>query len=301
MINRKQLGAILASGLLVSGMAVAETIARTLQVGSTPDVHIINSVGEIQVRGVAGDSIDIEAELGDRAQRLEVSERGDRVTIEVIYKQGNSNRGSWRDDGTELVIAVPEGSSVEVDATSADIDVRAVRGRLSLSSVSGDVEAEVFNGDVEARSTSGDVTVAGHFEAGEASLESTSGDVNASALAGSLRARSTSGDVEIFESQLVRLSVGVVSGDIDVDGATLGDADIDAEAVSGDIEITLSRDFSGRVDVTTLNGSIDNCFGPKPQRTSKYGPGRELNFNQGEGKGRVEIQTVNGDIELCKQ
>ena len=82
-------------------------------------------------------------------------------------------------------------------------------------------------------------------------------------------------------------------------GVRADDADIEANAVSGGVEILLGAGFGGRIDVSTLNGSIDNCFGPKPQKTSRYGPGRTLNFDHREGRGRVEIETVNGDVELC--
>ena len=84
-----------------------------------------------------------------------------------------------------------------------------------------------------------------------------------------------------------------------IHGLRGSDTDIEAGAVSGDVEVALGPDFGGRIDVTTLNGGIDNCFGPKAQRTSRYGPGRTLNFDHGTGRGRVRIETVNGSVDLC--
>lgn len=292
---------LLAALATVSPDVNAETIERSLAVGATPDVHVINAVGDIEVRGGDGDNITISADLGDSAQRLDVTERGDRVTIEVIYEKGGSSKGKWRDDGTRLVITLPAEASLEVEATSADIDVNGVRGELDLSSVSGDVDAQVFNGNVEARSTSGDVELEGNGQPGDARVGSTSGDVMITGIAGSLRARSTSGDIEVTDSQLSKATLSVVSGDIELENATTAESDIDVEAVNGDIDVVLARDFSGRVDITTLTGSINNCFGPKPQRTSRYGPGRVLSFDQGEGRGSLDIETVNGDISICKR
>jgi hypothetical protein len=35
-------------------------------------------------------------------------------------------------------------------------------------------------------------------------------------------------------------------------------------------------------------------------RTSKYAPGRELRFTEGDGDARVSIKTLNGSLRLCK-
>ena len=63
-------------------------------------------------------------------------------------------------------------------------------------------------------------------------------------------------------------------------------------------------DFDGPVnaefDISTFNGDIRNCFGPKPERTSEYAPGRELRFREGQGSGRVRIKTLNGDVDVCR-
>ena len=57
---------------------------------------------------------------------------------------------------------------------------------------------------------------------------------------------------------------------------------------------------SASFDIETFNGSIDNCFGPKPERTSKYAPGKKLDFQEGNGDARISVSTMNGDITICK-
>ena len=73
-----------------------------------------------------------------------------------------------------------------------------------------------------------------------------------------------------------------------------------AESVNGDVDIRFEGGVNARFDIETFNGDIDNCFGPKAERTSKYAPGWELSFTEGDGDGRVTISTLNGDIDLCK-
>ena len=73
-----------------------------------------------------------------------------------------------------------------------------------------------------------------------------------------------------------------------------------AETVNGSVDLEFSGDVSGRFDIDTFNGDIDNCFGPKPERTSKYTPGLELSFQDGDGDARVNISTLNGDVSICR-
>ena len=75
---------------------------------------------------------------------------------------------------------------------------------------------------------------------------------------------------------------------------------LEAEAVNGTIDLSFSGGIAGRFEIDTLNGDIDNCFGPKPQRTSKYTPGWNLRFEEGDGDARVTASTVNGDISICR-
>ncbi|MEM7613263.1 MAG: DUF4097 family beta strand repeat-containing protein [Pseudomonadota bacterium] len=294
-MNKKTICLMVLSAILVTSPAYAETIKRTLEVDGTPDVHIINAIGDIIVEGGASERIEIDAKLSDSAERMDVKERGDRVTIEVIYK---GKRWTSR-SSTKLYVRVPQGSNLKVEAISADVMVEAVRGELSLASVSGDVTADSYGGRVDASTTSGDVRLIGDGSMGGTTIGSTSGDVTATGLAGWLKANSVSGDVIVRDSELERVSLGAVSGDLTLNDSLVPLADIEAEAVSGDVGIMLAKGFAGRVDVDTLNGDINNCFGPKAQRTSRYGPGRTLNFEQGDGDGRVEIDTVSGDVKLC--
>ncbi|MEL6949063.1 MAG: DUF4097 family beta strand repeat-containing protein [Pseudomonadota bacterium] len=286
----------LAALLVALPAAAGEEVRRSLPTGDAPDVRIISPTGDIVVMGESTTNVEIVAELANSKQRLEVSERGNEVLIEI------SKSGGWqKDHGTDLVVTVPRAASVVVEAASADINVEGVRGTLRVATASGDVDVETFGGKLKARSTSGDVVVTGHMQEGEAWVGSTSGDVDVSELAGRLSASSVSGDVAISDGQLDRVRATATSGDIYIQGLRGKNADIEADAVSGDIDITLGSAFGGRIEVSTLNGRIDNCFGPKPQRTSRYGPGRILKFDHGTGSGRLELETVNGGIEICME
>lgn len=74
---------------------------------------------------------------------------------------------------------------------------------------------------------------------------------------------------------------------------------LDVETVNGSVDIEFSGDVSARFDIDVFNGEIRSCFGPEAERTSKYLPGWQLEFTMGSGDGRVDISTVNGDVSIC--
>ena len=90
--------------------------------------------------------------------------------------------------------------------------------------------------------------------------------------------------------------------DFDSEGLVLltDDGRLDVETINGSVDIDFDGDVSARFDIETFNGSIRNCFGPESVRTDRYTPGRELKFTEGNGSGRVTIQTLNGSLRLCK-
>jgi hypothetical protein len=91
------------------------------------------------------------------------------------------------------------------------------------------------------------------------------------------------------------------SGDLGVRAKATPDARLDFESISGDVRLNLVGKPQAEFDISSFNGEIRNCFGPKPERTDEYAPGRDLQFREGAGSARVRIKTLNGDISLCSK
>jgi len=71
-------------------------------------------------------------------------------------------------------------------------------------------------------------------------------------------------------------------------------------SVSGDVELLFDGDAAASYRLTTVSGSIDNCFGPSSEPASRYGPGERLSFTEGGANARVTVSTTSGDIEICR-
>ena len=83
-----------------------------------------------------------------------------------------------------------------------------------------------------------------------------------------------------------------------VSGTLTADGQMNAESVSGDLQVKFAAQPEAEIDVQSFSGEIRNCFGPKPVE-EKYGPGSRLNFRSGKATGRVHQETKSGDVEIC--
>jgi DUF4097 and DUF4098 domain-containing protein YvlB len=275
--------------------AVAEEVNRTLDAASDGTVHISNIAGEVKVNGWSRNEVEVTGELGRNVEELIFERDGNRVTIKVKVPR-NGGRGIESD----LHIQVPEASSLDVGTVSADINVSDVRGEQRLNTVSGDINTENFGSDLAIEAVSGDIEVAGQQSDTETDVNTVSGDITLFRIAGSVEAETVSGDLIIDEGSFDRVTANAVNGDILFQAGLRDGGRFQAETVNGSVDVSLTEDVAGRFEIDTFNGKIDNCFGPKAERTSKYTPGWELSFEEGDGNARVEISTLNGSVKICR-
>ena len=281
--------------ILMTDASFAEAVDMRLDAASDGVVSISNIAGSVEVNGWSRNEVEVTGTLGKNVEEL-IFERNSNeieITVRVSKRHGYSI-------SSDLVINVPEKSTIEVVGVSADIEIQNVHGPQDLQSVSGDIESEIYAADVEITTVSGDVEVQGDDVPGHAELSSVSGDVEAQNLAGALVADSVTGDVVVVNSSFDRVRVETVNGDIIFDSGLSDHGSFSLETINGDVDVKFTDSISARFDIETFNGDIRNCFGPEPVRTSKYAPGTELKFTEGDGEGRVTIKTLNGDLRLCK-
>lgn len=282
-------------GLVLAVAAAAEDVNRSLDASPDGHVHISNISGSVSVSGWSRDQVEVTGNIGPKVEELIFERSGDKVTIKVKVPK-KSGRGVE----SHLSVRVPERSSIDVGTVSADIEVTGVRGEQKLEAVSGDIEADCDDADVSAGTVSGDVVIRGKGKDTETHSASVSGDVDLYGLAGEVYAESVSGDLTIEDGSFDRASFNVVNGDILFRSELRSGGKLKAETVNGEVDLRFAGNISGQFDIDTFNGDIDSCFGPKPKRTSKYAPGMELSFTEGDGNARVTVSTVNGDISICR-
>lgn len=281
---------ILTAGPVLAG----EKVERHGEASATGEVRIENMVGSLEVIGWGKKEVKLEGTLGKDVEDLEFQTGRNGTTIEVIYPRKARNI----QDGAELVIHVPEGSSVRIEGVSAWIKVSGVDGEIEASSVSGDVTVTGGKTSVQAESISGKVVV--DSPAASISVESISGAVTVSGGQAEVDAATVSGSLTLNFEKYLELSVESVSGDVDCTGALHPKGDFSFDTVSGQVTLTVPSNVSAEFSVTTFSGGIDNDFGQKARKTSQYTPGKELEFSVGKGEADVEINSFSGDVRIHK-
>lgn len=292
--------ALLAAAILavIARPAAAEQ-ALTKRVNVVPDatVEVSNVQGSVDVTAWDRNEVELVALLESDKDELEFEATERHVRIEVDRPKGKYRHGDA--DDAILTLRVPKGARLIIDTVSADINVNGARGEQRLESVSGDVETQAFDAPVSLASVSGDVTIAGNGGKALVKTENVSGSATVSGVRGSYEGEVVSGNISATVAAAQHLSVGSVSGDIDIRADLAPTARVEMESISGVISLILKPPVNADFDIESFSGDIENCFGQKARDTSKYTPGSELNFTQGSGGARVEIRTLSGEISIC--
>jgi DUF4097 and DUF4098 domain-containing protein YvlB len=274
--------------------ANAVDFERTIEADSKGRVEISNVSGSVRVSAWDRPAVEVKATHDRGVERIDVERQGDRVVIKTVIPRRN------RDDAeADLDVRIPRESEVEVSTVSADIHITGVQGSQRLKSVSGDVHAEAGGRAVEVKTVSGDISLRGSPQLKDARVETISGDLRLDRGRGEVVVTTVSGDLHLELDEAISLRARTTSGDIDARGAMVREASVEAETVSGSVDLGVK--FPGGVDydVTSFSGDIKSCFNVKPVRTSEYGPGSRLQGVHGEGGARLRVRTMNGDVDLC--
>jgi DUF4097 and DUF4098 domain-containing protein YvlB len=287
---------LLALALALALPAFAATpIDKAVTVKPDGNVHISNVAGSVKITTWKQNEVHVGGTLGAGVKRLAVEKTAGGVAIRVIYpRHGNS-------EGSRLTIQLPATSRLKVNTTSADISASGLSGasRIGLQTVSGDINLQSKSGHIAVQSVSGDIRINGSATKARVAAQSISGEVKVANVGGRLALESVSGGIHVDAANpIAHASLDTTSGDIQFSAAIMPNGNYDFHSTSGDVTLNLPKVPAATFDATSLSGDIDTNFGPKPHRTSEYGPGKEWHYRKGSGKAQVNINTTSGDIRI---
>src|SRR6185295_8083196 len=104
---------------------------------------------------------------------------------------------------------------------------------------------------------------------------------------GEVDASTVNGVLSVVGGTFDRLRLETVSGELRFEGSLAKGATLDAETVSGGIDVALPAGISADFSITTFSGGITNELGPAAQKTGKWTPEKELSFTVGAGGAKV--------------
>ncbi|MFH2051824.1 MAG: DUF4097 family beta strand repeat-containing protein [bacterium] len=261
-----------------------------------PDGHvrIENIAGSITVEGWDREEVQLDGVLGDDVEDLEF-ESGAGTRIEVVYPRHVRNI----DEGADLTIKVPRGSRVEIDGVSCTISVEKVTGAVFAASVSGQVTVSGTLKEVSAETISGDLDL--DVDCPEVSAKSISGEILVRGRILKLGASTVSGDLDLAAERFIELDLQSVTGDVDVAGDLDPSGSFTFDLHGGDLTLSVPGSLDADLEIETFTGDIEDDFGGKVERSSAYGPGKEMFLTLGAGKARVRISSFSGDVTIRKR
>jgi len=299
------LAAATLAALAAPSLAGAETspngqpIMKHVNVAPDATVEVSNVQGRVEVATWDKNEVELVAELESPKDELEFEANERYVRISVERPNGKYRHDDDDEDDATLTLRVPKGIRLNADTVSADIAVSGLRGEQKLESVSGEVQTQAFDAPVRATSVSGEVSVVGNGGKATVSTENVSGSTTVGGIRGDYHGEVVSGEIRATVAAAQKIELNSVSGDIEIKAELTPTSRVNMESVSGTLTLKIKPPVNAEFDVESFSGDIDSCLGPKARSTSKYTPGSELNYTQGNGGARVEMQTLSGEISIC--
>jgi hypothetical protein len=260
--------------------------ARALS--ATGDVKMYVPAGSVRVIGWDHDSILVRGRVA-RGERFFFGGGGSGVKLGLDDRVNSSELARG-----DFVVYLPRQAHLSLKGVSASVVARDVSGwmysvsgtlrisgsatSLDVQSMSGDVDIDVVTPWVRARTGSGRLLLRGAPQ-----------DADISTVSGAL---------DIAASGLLRGQFASVSGDIRYAGAPARDAILDFSNHAGAVDLLMPPSASGRFQLSTVQGAIENGFAPLRPATS---PPRSLSLVLGRGDAQVTVRTFKGPIRMRVQ
>lgn len=266
------------------------------------ETHALDRRGTVSVENVKGR---IEVRVWDRPEVHIGGSLGDGV--ERFEVEGGGDRldievkypnNNRNTEPTTLLLKVPTLASLDIDGVAVDIDIVGTAGA-----------------ELSIDSVSGNIAVAG--APNEADIESVSGEVRVTLNSSNVSVQSVSGNIDLRGRLNGDIEAETVSGDLQIDTRGERAHNINTSSVSGDITIRSGLADGGKIGTESVSGDI-TIIAPKSLSArvsgesfsgdlsapgasvnrAKYGPGSDFEQRYGTGNGEIRIETFSGTGKL---
>jgi hypothetical protein len=277
-----------------------ESLKRTFPARPGGVLRVEAHQGSVEVRGSAGDAVEIEVTRKVSAATREEAEtilRGLTVNFEQDA-QGVAVRSEFhgpRHVNLEYSIRVPRRYNVEVKTWGGNVSVSGVEGSvraqtagggLSFSRIKGSVRGETSGGGIDAEEVSGDLYA-----------HTSGGRIDVRGVRGRLDAHTSGGVIDLAD---VTESVTAVTGGGDIHARISAQPRGDYSLETGGAQVTvyLARAVRMSVDAKTSGGSRVTADFPLAVRTRADESALRADLNGGGPK--LSVVTSGADIRLRK-
>lgn len=309
--------AVIGLGLLAFVASAKQNVDESMAADPKGSVEIEHVNGKAKIVGWDKNEVSVKGELGENTEEFKFERDGASIIIHVKPKNNKHGWNNWgSEEGDDLVIQVPVNSRVNYTSTNAEIEINGIHGGVSAEVVNGNMDVddligrirlESVNGDIKARRLDGDVvieTVNGdikgkHSGKKELKLSTVNGDIEIESDSPEVSAETVNGEIDLSLKEVVDVNMNTVNGSIEVTMDLQKNGRVEASSVGGSIDLVFQKGVAARFDIEAhAGGSIKNKITDKEQSKAEYGPRRWLEFSTSNPTGTVDISTVHGSIKV---
>ncbi len=282
---------LVAAFALPGGLGAQTSVDQTRPAASDVEVSIENLSGSVKVSGWTKPAVQVKGTL---AAGAELSLTGSGKSIQIEVEAGHNPMAA-----SALEVFMPAGGSVSIESFQATITVTGVTGAVEAETVNGSITHAGPSKDVNLQSVNGAVETT--KASGRVQVEAVNGSVGIRDASGELEASTVNGRLSVAGGSFDRAKLETVAGELSLDSTISPKGTLDVESVSGAVSLFLPPGFSGSFKVSSFTGAITNELAGPAEKTSGWGPGKELTFTSGSGGARVSIETLSGAVNIHKK
>jgi len=307
-------------GRLNRDVTATEDRRLAVERGSIEEVALSMRGGKLAVGRADGSSILLSYTVTVSARDKEAAQRRlDRVTVKETAEDGrlvletteNGKRVSMDRVAVDYELLVPDGLTVDLDASSATVAVRNVNGDIvlhaeggmaELTNTAGDVTASVNSASLYVSGAQGSVSLDNRY--GYLSVEQVQGDVKLTGIGGETFVMGVtgqvSGDMQQGSAHIRDIDgpakMAIRSASLLLDGVR---GDIDAASKGGEVRLVLPASEGYALELEAAQGGtvLTPLWMPDPQNPEDGGRS-VLSTKLGDGAHRVNVKTNGASISV---
>ncbi len=244
------------------------------------------------------------AEVADHLEiKVEPSKDGGKLAITVaMLDVKDLNRSLWNKvfgggldsyGSVDFSVAVPIHCSISIDNLSGGIAIAQTVGDVSLRSSASDIHLTSVEGAVTIDNGTG--TTIGELLFGPVTVRQPTGTISLQWIEGDVRVKSLSANIELLQERGA-VDLTTSRGDVRIQTNLNSDSDYYVETESGDINLLIPEESSGRLAVTSTKGNIRTEIPVVVKSMTRNRMVGEI----GSGGVKITLNSISGDVRVAE-
>lgn len=248
--------------------ARADEWSKTYAITTHADLHVGTDDGDVTITATDQKQIDAHVttegyKLGPNDVRIEETQTGDQVTLNVRLPHFNWSFWGGRHHSLRIELRVPRELNLDVHTGDGNVSAQSVAGRIRIDTGDGHVNASALKGEVSMHSGDGHITASGVD--GSLMVDTGDGHITVDGRFDTLNLKTGDGNIEarVMTGSKVANGWRLHSGDGRINLSLPSDlsADLDAHTGDGHITLDIPISVSGSLSRNSIHGKLNGGGG----------------------------------------